>query len=245
MGDMQTDQDTFEIHLVVRSDGHVEGISIHTDPDRTLLINNHFELALALYPLPPPPRNPFNVWPNASDAEDICENYIMEMSPDVQQVCRLIVDSHSCSSKACLFQTNVMMYYVSMFIATNVVVNMGNAALDTSDVCEYADIVRNIIYETNAIPTTESAYGTIQRFIDLHLDPFEYCDEHDVHPFKSITRSCWHGDPSICIICQSHIVDGEYFDHLPCSHIFHASCDIQKWLLNSNMSCPLCRTPVV
>ncbi|EPS62085.1 hypothetical protein M569_12708, partial [Genlisea aurea] len=47
-----------------------------------------------------------------------------------------------------------------------------------------------------------------------------------------------------CSVCLSNLEDGEFVRILPnCKHIFHVDC-VDRWL-ESNSTCPVCRTPVL
>ncbi|KAL3111027.1 hypothetical protein niasHT_012945 [Heterodera trifolii] len=43
-----------------------------------------------------------------------------------------------------------------------------------------------------------------------------------------------------CAICLGTIYQGSFVRPLPCKHIFHNNC-IEKWLVGSHKTCPLCR----
>ncbi|BAS98095.1 Os06g0535900 [Oryza sativa Japonica Group] len=47
-----------------------------------------------------------------------------------------------------------------------------------------------------------------------------------------------------CAICLGEVRRGQVVKQLPaCTHLFHARC-IDKWLITSQGTCPVCRTPV-
>ncbi len=50
------------------------------------------------------------------------------------------------------------------------------------------------------------------------------------------------GDARDCSVCMEEYVQGEVTRRLPCTHVFHKAC-IDKWLLQCNASCPICKVP--
>ncbi|XP_058088295.1 E3 ubiquitin-protein ligase RHA2A-like [Magnolia sinica] len=47
-----------------------------------------------------------------------------------------------------------------------------------------------------------------------------------------------------CIVCLNGLSDGDQVRRLVCGHVFHKEC-LDGWLEHRNMSCPLCRAPLV
>ncbi|GAB4855099.1 hypothetical protein Ancab_023682 [Ancistrocladus abbreviatus] len=48
-------------------------------------------------------------------------------------------------------------------------------------------------------------------------------------------------DPTECAVCLSMLEQEDTARLLPnCNHIFHAEC-IQKWIISSQSTCPICR----
>lgn len=47
----------------------------------------------------------------------------------------------------------------------------------------------------------------------------------------------------MCTICQCNFEKTDKVRCVKCNHVFHSEC-IDKWLLESNYMCPVCRTPV-
>lgn len=45
-----------------------------------------------------------------------------------------------------------------------------------------------------------------------------------------------------CIICFSHLTEGDRVGLLKCNHVFHAAC-LKSWLKMGRNVCPLCQTP--
>ncbi|GAB4855081.1 hypothetical protein Ancab_023664 [Ancistrocladus abbreviatus] len=51
-------------------------------------------------------------------------------------------------------------------------------------------------------------------------------------------------DPTECAVCLSMLEPEDMAGLLPnCNHIFHAEC-IEKWLISSQSTCPICRAQV-
>lgn len=49
---------------------------------------------------------------------------------------------------------------------------------------------------------------------------------------------------SDCVVCLSHLKNGDYVRRLACKHVFHKVC-FDGWLDQLNFSCPLCRSSLV
>lgn len=47
-----------------------------------------------------------------------------------------------------------------------------------------------------------------------------------------------------CVVCLCGLKEGEQVRRLDCSHVFHREC-LDGWFDHSNLSCPLCRAPLV
>ncbi|KAF5181021.1 E3 ubiquitin-protein ligase rha2a [Thalictrum thalictroides] len=48
-----------------------------------------------------------------------------------------------------------------------------------------------------------------------------------------------------CIVCLCKLVDGDQVRKLACRHVFHKAC-LDGWLFDHlNVTCPLCRSPLV
>ncbi|KNA24081.1 hypothetical protein SOVF_018360 [Spinacia oleracea] len=80
------------------------------------------------------------------------------------------------------------------------------------------------------------------RHVNLHVSPSidnnPLLDALPLFTFDSLKSS---GD---CAVCLSKFEEKDLLRLLPiCCHVFHADC-IDTWL-NSNQSCPLCRSPVI
>lgn len=51
------------------------------------------------------------------------------------------------------------------------------------------------------------------------------------------------GDARDCSVCMEEFAEGDSTRRLPCLHRFHKAC-IDKWLLQCNASCPICKVPI-
>ncbi|CBI28474.3 unnamed protein product, partial [Vitis vinifera] len=47
-----------------------------------------------------------------------------------------------------------------------------------------------------------------------------------------------------CAVCLTRFEPDSEINHLPCGHFFHKVC-LEKWLDYWNITCPLCRTPLM
>ncbi|XP_047342198.1 probable E3 ubiquitin-protein ligase XERICO [Impatiens glandulifera] len=47
-----------------------------------------------------------------------------------------------------------------------------------------------------------------------------------------------------CSVCLNEFEDESLINQLECGHVFHANC-MEKWLDCWNITCPLCRSPVM
>ncbi|XP_042432766.1 E3 ubiquitin-protein ligase RHA2A-like [Zingiber officinale] len=47
-----------------------------------------------------------------------------------------------------------------------------------------------------------------------------------------------------CSVCLCRLADGDRVRRIPCGHVFHRDC-LDGWLLQLNLSCPLCRYRLV
>ncbi|EHA8586925.1 E3 ubiquitin-protein ligase RHA2A [Cocos nucifera] len=47
-----------------------------------------------------------------------------------------------------------------------------------------------------------------------------------------------------CIVCLCGLADGDRVRRLACCHVFHSEC-VDGWFDQMNLSCPLCRSPLV
>ncbi|XP_052178270.1 probable E3 ubiquitin-protein ligase XERICO [Diospyros lotus] len=53
-----------------------------------------------------------------------------------------------------------------------------------------------------------------------------------------------HQPEQECSVCLTEFEPNEEINHLLCGHVFHRTC-LEKWLKYWNVTCPLCRTPLM
>jgi hypothetical protein len=51
------------------------------------------------------------------------------------------------------------------------------------------------------------------------------------------------GDARDCSVCMEEFTLGDLTRRLPCLHTYHKAC-IDRWLLQCNASCPICKVPI-
>ncbi|KAG2297989.1 hypothetical protein Bca52824_034462 [Brassica carinata] len=61
--------------------------------------------------------------------------------------------------------------------------------------------------------------------------------------FESLCR-CKREADSECSVCLSTFEEDSDVNRLKCGHLFHKTC-LEKWIDFRNVTCPLCRTPLV
>lgn len=62
-----------------------------------------------------------------------------------------------------------------------------------------------------------------------------------------LNRVCSYKNQSAssdCVVCLDRFAEGDTVRKLACRHVFHKDC-FDGWLHQMNLSCPLCRTPLV
>ncbi|GER43879.1 RING/U-box superfamily protein [Striga asiatica] len=74
-----------------------------------------------------------------------------------------------------------------------------------------------------------------------------HCEQMNLNGDLS-TRACRSDTDdrvgSDCVVCLNQICDGDHVRRLRCGHVFHKDC-LDGWLNQINLSCPLCRAPLV
>ncbi|KAF8119023.1 hypothetical protein N665_0001s0079 [Sinapis alba] len=61
--------------------------------------------------------------------------------------------------------------------------------------------------------------------------------------FESLCR-CKKQADNECSVCLSNFEEDSDVNKLKCGHLFHKTC-LEKWIDYWNITCPLCRTPLV
>lgn len=62
--------------------------------------------------------------------------------------------------------------------------------------------------------------------------------------FESVCSSCKQQPEHECSVCLTKFEPESEINCLPCGHLFHKAC-LEKWLEYWNITCPLCRTPLM
>ncbi|CAL0329520.1 unnamed protein product [Lupinus luteus] len=105
--------------------------------------------------------------------------------------------------------------------------------------------LRRLTHSSSAVPSSAAATPifTSSRRISPEIPPSSIIDSLPLFTFSSVTRRSATGAAD-CAVCLSKFQDHDLLRLLPlCCHAFHAEC-IDTWL-QSNLSCPLCRSAIV
>uniref|UniRef100_A0A2P2MH54 Putative RING zinc finger family protein n=1 Tax=Rhizophora mucronata TaxID=61149 RepID=A0A2P2MH54_RHIMU len=87
--------------------------------------------------------------------------------------------------------------------------------------------------------------------LEPHLTPSGGCIEDYIEEFRSRTPvtqfdnvcSCEQPEHE-CSVCLTQFEPKSEINCLACGHVFHKVC-LEKWLDYWNITCPLCRTPLI
>ncbi|KAI3991507.1 hypothetical protein MKX01_006809 [Papaver californicum] len=63
-------------------------------------------------------------------------------------------------------------------------------------------------------------------------------------PFSSLINGDTRSELHDCTVCLNRFQPDSEVNHLSCGHFFHKDC-LEKWLDYWNITCPLCRTPLL
>lgn len=97
-------------------------------------------------------------------------------------------------------------------------------------------------------PPSSEDYTESNRSLEFCHDPsYTYIEE-----FRSRTPAmrfdamcgCEEDREHECSVCLSQFKPESEINHLACGHLFHKVC-LEKWLDYWNITCPLCRTPLL
>uniref|UniRef100_A0A1J3DCM5 Putative E3 ubiquitin-protein ligase XERICO n=1 Tax=Noccaea caerulescens TaxID=107243 RepID=A0A1J3DCM5_NOCCA len=93
---------------------------------------------------------------------------------------------------------------------------------------------------SSEIPTSESF-----DFRVYHPESFleEFRNRTPTLKFESLCR-CKKQADNECSVCLSKFEEDSEINKLKCGHLFHKTC-LEKWIDYWNITCPLCRTPLV
>ncbi|KAE9600802.1 hypothetical protein Lal_00011177 [Lupinus albus] len=104
--------------------------------------------------------------------------------------------------------------------------------------------LRRLSHSSSAVPSSAAATPifTSSRRILPEIPPSSVIDSLPLFTFSSVTRRSATAAAD-CAVCLSKFQDHDLLRLLPlCCHAFHAEC-IDTWL-QSNLSCPLCRSAI-
>jgi len=125
-----------------------------------------------------------------------------------------------------------------------------NTALSISIV---KGIVRTILHIVGIHLTSASASPSSTDSTQNPPESFEYCNtsESYIEEFKNRTPAirfdtvCSYKQPEHeCSVCLNQFEPESEINQLSCGHLFHKVC-LGKWLDYWNITCPLCRTPLL
>ncbi|OIW20919.1 hypothetical protein TanjilG_25091 [Lupinus angustifolius] len=119
-----------------------------------------------------------------------------------------------------------------------------------SSISLFKGIVRTILHIVG-IDVSSSSPNTSQNppeSFELHLSPLdgfieEFRSKTPSRSFDSVC-GCDHQPEHDCTVCLTEFEPKSEINRLPCGHIFHKVC-LEKWLDYWNITCPLCRTPLM
>ncbi|KAJ6401500.1 hypothetical protein OIU84_016828 [Salix udensis] len=97
-----------------------------------------------------------------------------------------------------------------------------------------------------SLPSSDNAEDTIDSF-EFHFSPPENYIEEFRSRMPSIqfdTVCCCKQPEHDCSVCLTQFEPESEINRLSCGHIFHKMC-LEKWLDYWNITCPLCRTPLM
>ncbi|XP_028778435.1 probable E3 ubiquitin-protein ligase XERICO [Neltuma alba] len=118
-------------------------------------------------------------------------------------------------------------------------------------------IVRTILHivgiSLSSSPTTPSSSESSPSQDLPESLQFDLCSpENYIEEFRSRTPTirfdslcgCKHPEEHDCSVCLSQFEPESEVNRLSCGHLFHKDC-LEKWLGYWNITCPLCRTPLL
>ncbi|KAJ4977400.1 hypothetical protein NE237_002506 [Protea cynaroides] len=122
-----------------------------------------------------------------------------------------------------------------------------NTALSISIV---KGIVRSILHivgiRLSALTTVDSVETTAEQF-EFHLTPSDtFIEEFRYRTPATQFGSIFNCNQSEqeCPVCLNRFEPDSEVNQLCCDHLFHKIC-LEKWLDYWNITCPLCRTPLI
>ncbi|KAL5581681.1 hypothetical protein UlMin_014123 [Ulmus minor] len=100
---------------------------------------------------------------------------------------------------------------------------------------------------SSSSPLSSAEFHEIYSPLEIHHNPaYSYIDEFRSRSpairFDSMS-GCQQTEHD-CSVCLSQFEPESEINHLSCGHLFHKVC-LEKWLDYWNITCPLCRTPLL
>ncbi|CAH8382845.1 unnamed protein product [Eruca vesicaria subsp. sativa] len=124
-----------------------------------------------------------------------------------------------------------------------------NTALSIS---MFKGIVRSVLHlvginlsPSSAAPATSSEIPTSETYDFRVCQPESFLEEfRNRTPTLKFESLCKKQEDSECSVCLSKFEEDSEVNKLNCGHLFHKTC-LEKWIDYWNITCPLCRTPLV
>ncbi|ESQ37035.1 hypothetical protein EUTSA_v10002694mg [Eutrema salsugineum] len=121
----------------------------------------------------------------------------------------------------------------------------------------FKGIVRSVLHvlgirlsQSSSSPSSVTASSEIPAsepfdFRVSHPESFleEFRNKTPTLRYESLCRCKKHEDNE-CSVCLSKFEEDSEINKLKCGHLFHKTC-LEKWIDYWNITCPLCRTPLV
>ncbi|RVW46190.1 putative E3 ubiquitin-protein ligase XERICO [Vitis vinifera] len=115
----------------------------------------------------------------------------------------------------------------------------------------FKGIVRAILHvigiHLSATPSSSDSPEPTSEPFEFRRNPSETCMEEfrSRNPAIRFDTVCSCKRPEHdCAVCLTRFEPDSEINHLPCGHFFHKVC-LEKWLDYWNITCPLCRTPLM
>lgn len=114
----------------------------------------------------------------------------------------------------------------------------------------FKGIVRAILHvigiKLNAIPTSSDSHSHSEPLIEFRRESTEtYMEEFRSRtPAIRFDKLCSEHEHDCCTVCLTRFHPDTEINTLTCGHLFHKLC-LEKWLHYWNITCPLCRTPLI
>ncbi|XP_058787221.1 probable E3 ubiquitin-protein ligase XERICO [Vicia villosa] len=113
----------------------------------------------------------------------------------------------------------------------------------------FKGIIKTILHIIGIIASPPSSSSTSDDSFEFHLSPSDdFIEEfRSMTPtlrFESVCSSCKEPEHD-CSVCLTQFEPESEINYcLSCGHLFHKVC-LEKWLDYWNITCPLCRTPLI